>query len=221
MYDEYVTPALKAYLAREAKPFDGVPDLYHVGESGGLENTEAMRFLCQLYSQLQGELENVLQQRRADREFIDQRTAAMARLNDELGLNSNETTFHSVLGLEDGNGRIVVGPKRSDYWRNSEQNARVAPLPEHLQGAHVTLFGPPDNAKMCVNAMNAYHRKLAQEPPIVAELLSTQRFRPMWGADDEDSKTPLREDLISAGENLARCFDHSIHEKDEGPNGRT
>jgi malate synthase len=66
--------------------------------------------------------------------------------------------------------------------------------------------------------MNAYHRVLANEPPIVAELLNTQTSVPKWGADDEDSKTPLREDLIDAGINLSRCFDGTIKLEENGKN---
>jgi allantoicase/malate synthase/CubicO group peptidase (beta-lactamase class C family) len=58
--------------------------------------------------------------------------------------------------------------------------------------------------------MNSYHRKLKNEPAIVQELLHQTPTLPKWGADDEDSKTPLREDLISAGVNLSACFDGTI-----------
>ena len=63
---------------------------------------------------------------------------------------------------------------------------------------------------MCVNAMNCWHRKIANEPPIITELLSRQSDLPFWGADSEDSKTPLRDDLIAAGVNLTKCFRRTI-----------
>ena len=58
--------------------------------------------------------------------------------------------------------------------------------------------------------MNAYHRKLKNEPAIVQELLDTDQSFPKWGADDEDSKTPLRSDLITAGENLCNCINGTL-----------
>ena len=50
--------------------------------------------------------------------------------------------------------------------------------------------------------MNAYHRRIKDEPPIVAEILKKSSVVPMWGADDEDSKTPLHGDLVEAAQNL-------------------
>src|SRR5207249_3768329 len=69
---------------------------------------------------------------------------------------------------------------------------------------------PPDDPKLSVNAMNSYHRKIKNEPPVIEELLKTHTSRAKWGADDEDSKTPLRQDLISAGRNLTGCFTREI-----------
>jgi malate synthase len=47
-------------------------------------------------------------------------------------------------------------------------------------------------------------------PAIISEILAHSTLTPKWGADDEDSKTPLRADLISAGENLSSCFDGDL-----------
>ena len=66
--------------------------------------------------------------------------------------------------------------------------------------------------------MNAYHRKLKDEPSVVEELLKTQTDNPFWGADDEDSKTPLRSDLVSAGVNLTECFEGTINYTDSKNN---
>ena len=67
----------------------------------------------------------------------------------------------------------------------------MAPLPDHLKGPHITLFGPADGIKMCSYAMNAVDKKTVGEPPIVEEIIArgvASGIVPMWGADDEDSR---------------------------------
>lgn len=183
--------------------------LCQVGECGGLETEAALRFLLSLYCRVQPSLNRVLQGRQADRRFIDERTRACYAFNRRLGRDITDPHYATVLGLADADGRVVAGPLRPDYC--AAGGAQVAPIPPYLRGPHVTLFGPPDTAKMAINAMNAYHRKLRGEPEIVATLLAEleasagTEVAPMWGADDEDSKTPLRRDLIDAGVNLTAC----------------
>jgi malate synthase len=213
-YDDFISPAIKDQLLKEARPVAGVPDLMEIGHGGGLENQEALTFLVELYQAVGPELNKVLNQRIRDRKFIDERTKAMAVFNHEWRRDFLSPDYQTVFGLEDGDGRIVMGPKRTDYHQPGGN--KIASIPEFLLGNHVTLFGPPDNAKLSVNAMNAYHRKLKDEPAVVEELLNTHTSLPKWGADDEDSKTPLREDLISAGENLTRCLDGNLSFEDNG-----
>lgn len=208
-YNDFLSPSLKAHILKSAAPYPGVDGLQHVGETGGLENAESLRFLCELYEALKPELELVLNRRMRDRKFIDERTKSLAVFNRDLKRDFLSVDYKTVMGLEDGDGRIVMGPKTPDY-ADSKPEKKIAPVPEWLKGNHVTLFGPPDNAKLSVNAMNSYHRKLKGEPAIVSELLSTHDSLPKWGADDEDSKTPMREDLISAGENLTACLEGTI-----------
>jgi malate synthase len=212
-YNDFISHALREHLLAEATPVEGIEHLSSIGKMGGLENIESFRFLCELYESLESDLNKVLNQRIKDRKFIDERTKAIASFNKEWKRDFSNADYKTVLGLEDGEGRIVIGPKRSDY--QSPAGAQIAPVPDYLQGNHVTLFGPPDNAKLSVNAMNAYYRKLKDEPAIVEELLATQKDLPRWGADDEDSKTPLREDLISAGINLTKCLDGTLNFTDE------
>lgn len=207
-YHDYLSPALARHLLAQSREVSGVPGLREVGKGGGLETKEALRFLVDLYSELRPELGRLLALRRADRKFIDERARACSELNSELSREITDPDYLTVLGLEDGKGRIVFGPKSSDYARAGGK--RVAALPDYLQGPHVTLFGPPDSAKMAVNAMNAYHRKLPNEPEIVGQLLEGWEISPMWGADDEDSKTPLRADLVDAGVNLTACFEGNV-----------
>lgn len=212
-YHDYISPTLGRHLLGVAKKISGVDGLVDVGARGGLETTEALQFLVELYQEVKTDLALVLKRRIADRQFVDERVKACYEYNQKLGIDLNDVDYKTIIGLVDAEGRIVVGPKGDHYCRGGGKP--VAEIPEYLRGPHVTLFGPPDSAKMAINAMNAYHRKLKGEPAIVEELLSTQKADPKWGADDEDSKTPLRQDLIDAAVNLTGCFDRTLR-LDEG-----
>jgi malate synthase len=207
-YDDFLSSSLKDHLLKESTPVHGVNDLVQVGTGGGLETKESLAFLCSLYDVMKEELNIVLNRRTRDRKFIDERTRALQAYNREFKRDYLSPDYKTVFGLEDGEGRIVFGPKKAGYYKDGGDP--IAQIPEYLRGNHVTLFGPPDSAKLSINAMNAYHRKLKDEPEIIRELLSTHESLPKWGADDEDSKTPLREDLISAGVNLTKCFDGTL-----------
>ncbi|MCE9620015.1 MAG: serine hydrolase [Planctomycetes bacterium] len=213
-YRDFISARLIEHLAPHMKPVEGVPDLRQVGTTGGLENPQSLQFLCELYEQVRGELGAVLRQRGIDRDFIDQRTRACFELNRRLGIDFRDSDYHTLLGQEDGQGRIVAGPRNNLYCR-AGGGAAIAEIPEFLRGHHVTLFGPPDDAKLSINAMNAFHRRLEGEPAIVEELLRSFTGSAKWGADDEDSKTPLRRDLVRAGENLTGCLKGSISYKDD------
>ena len=207
-YHDYLSPALARHLLDQSTEYAGVSKMRHVGQSGGLETPEAIAFLADLYCAVKSELSKILRRRSTDRKFIDERVKACYEFNKKLDRDFLSPDYKTVIGLEDAEGRIVIGPKHADYC--SPGGRPVAPIPEHLKGPHVTLFGPPDSARMSINAMNSYHRKLTGEPAIVEKLLSTQSASPMWGADDEDSKTPMRADLIDAARNLTGCFDRSL-----------
>ena len=187
-YHDFLSQELVDYFLGIATPIEAVSGLKEIGKSGGLETAEGLKFLCDLYTRLRPELDQVLSKRVEDRKLIDAAKGA--------------------IGTKNSKGEIVFGPLNSEYLKANSN--KVAELPEFLKGAHVTLFGPPDSAKLSINAMNAYHRVLKNEPPIVAELLKTHTSVPKWGADDEDSKTPMREDLIDAGINLTKCFEGTI-----------
>lgn len=211
-YDDFISPSLKAHLLKEAKAVRGVSGLSDLGSSGGLESEASLKFLVELYEAVKGELNTVLNRRMRDRKFIDERTKAIKTFNQEFKRDFLSEDYQTVLGMEDAEGRIVIGPKRKDYYKS--HGKPISEIPEFLRGNHVTLFGPPDNAKLSINAMNAYHRQLKDEPEIVRELLSTHDSLPKWGADDEDSKTPLREDLIAAGVNLTGCLEGTLSFED-------
>ena len=220
-FGAYLSPSLLSHLQYQLRPVPGIDGLMglDVNEGSCLETPEALRFLCEVYDRVKGRLNHVLEQRMKDRLFVDERTRACASLNTSLGIDFLDPEYATVIGQEDEEGRIVMGPKFPGYNRGPAEapdetegcrREPVAPIPSFLQGPHVTLFGPPDDAKLCVNAMNAYHRKLPGEPPVVEELLALHTSVPKWGADDEDSKTPMHEDLVSAALNLGGCFDKSI-----------
>lgn len=212
-YHDYISPSLAQTLLKQGTLVPEVPEMVEIGArpqvSGSLETSESLRFLASLYTQISPRLKTVLNQRVLDRQFLDERVKACSEFNRKLGRDLLDPDYKTVLGLEDANGRIVIGPKQANYCR-SNGGEPIAPIPEFLKGPHITLFGPPDSAKMAINAMNAYHRKLKGEPAIVEKLLKTHTSVPKWGADDEDSKTPLRDDLVSAGKNLTDCFEKTI-----------
>jgi malate synthase len=203
-----LSDVLIRHLAASATPVPEVSGLAHIGPGGGLESAASLGFLAELCREMRPSLHRLLKQRKLDREFLDARVRACAELNREQGIGIESPEYVSVLGLEDGEGRVVIGPLRPDF--NRAGGRPVAPLPEYLQGPHVTLFGPPDTAKMAINAMNAYHRKPAHEPAIVSRLLDSSPLSPFWGADHEDSKTPLRANLIEGGENLTACMEGTL-----------
>ena len=151
-YQDFISPELTSYFLSIATPIDGMPLLKEIGKRGGLETKEGLAFLCELFDRVAPELDQVLQKRVEDRLLIDQQKKIS-------------------IGLKDSSGRIVFGPLNENYLK-ANQNL-VAPLPEFLKGAHVTLFGPPDSTKLSINAMNAYHRVLKNEPPIVAPHFGT------------------------------------------------
>jgi allantoicase/malate synthase/CubicO group peptidase (beta-lactamase class C family) len=208
-YRDYISAELIDHLRSQLVPVSGVDGLLQLGTIGGLESQESLHFLCDLYHAVKLDLASVLRQRVSDRAFIDQRTRACFELNAKLQLGYGDPAYRTVIGQEDIDGRMVIGPLNSFYCR-AGSGAPIAPIPAFLQGSHVTLFGPPDDAKLSINAMNAFHRTLPGEPGIVAELLKDFSGSAKWGADDEDSKTPLRGDLVLAGENLTGCLQGTI-----------
>lgn len=213
-YHDYISPALARALLSQATPVAKVSGLVEVDRGGGLETPAALQFLTEIYSALENDLNQVLRRRVADRKFIDERVRACSEFNTSLNREITDQDYKTILGLEDGHGRVVIGPLNSNYCKSGGKP--IAPIPEFLKGPHVTLFGPPDSAKMAINAMNAYHRKLKNEPAVVEALLKTNKSNPKWGADDEDSKTPLRADLVDAAVNLTACFDGEIKLEESG-----
>lgn len=172
-----------------------------------VECEEALQFVCQLYSEIKGELAEVLKNRIQDRAFLDQETRAGVAKNEGMSYLSED--YVTALGRKDASGRVVIGP-----LDDVVENAKVE-IPDFLKGDQVTLFGPPDTAKLAINAMNAFNRKLKDEPAVVTELAEAAGQVPRWGADNEDSKTPIMEDFLSACQNLMACFEGTLCYVDE------
>jgi malate synthase len=188
----FLPDALLAELAARAVPVDQVPGLRVAPglreEFPTYETVDALSVVVEAYRAVRGEFAELLDQRRVDRAFVDAQVLA----------------GRDPIGLRDDRGRVVVGPTGEP-----PPDVRVE-VPAFLRGEQVTLFGPPESARMCVHAMNALHRRRPDEPPIVAELVAASGQVPRWGADDEDSRTPILPALLRAGANLDRCFDGTL-----------
>jgi len=223
-YLAFLSSALLERLEAEAIPVDAVPGL-KVGAGlreryPTLESDEALSFVCEVYRAVRGQLRVVLEQRTIDRAFLDAETSACVARNGDLAYRA--PTYETVIGKRDAAGRTVIGPLPPEGG-DDRSEARVqdrVDVPAFMQGSQVTLFGPPDTRKMSINAMNALHRRLADEPPIVTSLVEASGQVPRWGADDEDSKTPIMENFLQACENLIGCFDRTLR-LEEPQTGRT
>jgi malate synthase len=189
-----------AQAASEAVP--GVPGLFAAqglqADHPVLENAAVLGLVVEVFRAVAPALTEVLTRRRQDRAFLDAGTLVCAR--DNVGRGIEDADYATVIGQTDAVGRVVVGPLPGTL------TPPTVTVPDHLVGAQVTLFGPPDSIKMSINAMNALHRRRPDEPALVAELVAECGDVPRWGADSEDSKTPLARDLLSATENLAGCL---------------
>lgn len=167
-----------------------------------LQGDEALQLLVDVFSDVQDELGALLDARTHDRATLDRWTREAAAANE--GVDYRDPAYATVIGRSTDDGRILVGPS------GREVPETPITLPPALHGTAVTLFGPPDSAKMCIHAMNALHRRRPDEPSIVAELVDANGSVPRWGADSEDSKTPFVGDLLAANRNLAGCYDRTL-----------
>ena len=215
-YHDYISPRLARFILDQAVPVPGVAGLKQVGPSSGLEQQAAFAFMLEIYGQVRGELRTVLDRRLTDRMFIDQRVRSCHDYNQRFGLAFAAADHQglpgaaakNIFGMEDAAGRMVIGPLTDLYAQKGGK--AVAPIPDFLQGPHVTLFGPPTSAKTAINAMNAYHCQMPDEPKVVNDLLKNSTQTVKWGADCEDSLTPLRSDLVEAGVRLGHCLERSL-----------
>ncbi|MFB6352274.1 MAG: hypothetical protein ABEN55_17540, partial [Bradymonadaceae bacterium] len=179
-------------------------------EFPSIETDDALAFACDLYRAMRDDLNAMLEARRDDREFIDETVEACNADNADADYLSPD--YETVIGERTDEGRLVVGPRED---RPDAEDLASVDVPEALDGEHVTLFGPPDTAKMSINAMNSLHRALPDEPELVGELVEATDQVPRWGADNEDSKTPIIRDFLASCRNLTGCFDRTLSFEDE------
>lgn len=205
-YLDFLPAPLLKELNDLSQPVEAVPGL-RVGPGlreafPQIETDEALAFVCDVYQAIIPSLNRVLEQRKTDRKFIDEATASYVETNANLDFYSPD--YRTVIGRHDIKGRLVIGPRA---------RTTVVPrvnIPPRFQGPQVTLFGPPDTAKLSINAMNAIHRKMPHEPAIITELVERADTVPRWGADNEDSKTPIMRNFLHACENLMGCYDGTL-----------
>ena len=194
MYSDFLPPPLVAALAEQAVAVKGVPGLAVTAslleDFPDVEHPDILAAIVEVYRSVGSELAAVLTQRKLDRDFVD--------------AHLSQGRSDDIIGARDGTGRVVVGPA------DTRIAMRPVSVPTFMQGPQVTLFGPPDSAKMSINAMNALHRKLPGEDPLVAKLVADSGHVPRWGADSEDSKTPMAHDLRLATRNLKGCYEHTL-----------
>ncbi len=204
MYSDFLPPALVAALSQASVPVEQVPGLSVTPSLleafPDVEDPAILEAVVEVYREVEAALGKLLKQRRIDRSFVD---AHLLRKG-----------TGDIIGAEDADGRVVVGPAPARI------KMRRVSVPEFMAGPQVTLFGPPDSAKMSINAMNSLHRRLPGEDPLVAKLVSESGHVPRWGADSEDSKTPMAHDLRLATRNLKGCYEHTLS-FDDPVNGKS
>ena len=210
-YLSFLPESLLKSLWKEGDIVEGVPGLRIAPglrqQFSGIETDEALAFVCDLYRENRESLNQVLEQRVKDRAFMDSETLACVERNKGVAYTSSD--YATALGKKNEEGRLVIGPL------DGEVETSPVMIPEFLVGDQVTLFGPPDTAKMSINAMNAFNRVSPDEPAIVTELAEAAGQVPRWGADNEDSKTPIMANFLQACENLVGCFDGTLAFHDE------
>jgi len=219
-YTDFLPEPLLDRLRADA---DAVPEVPGLRVQRGLreefpkiETIEALEVVAAVYRRVRADLSAVLEQRTVDREFLDAAVSECASEGARRGVSWSSPDYPTPFGRRDDAGRTLLGPlpdaERAD--------AITVDVPEFLRGEQITLFGPPDTPKMAINAMNALHRRRADEAPLVAELVEASGQVPRWGADDEDSKTPIVRSFLQACDNLIGCFDRTLRFEDPA-RGRT
>lgn len=216
-YGAFIPDTLRDALWQSAEPVASIPGLRVAAglrtAHPTIETDAALGVVVAVYRAVRAELNRVLERRVQDRAFVDARTAALRPEN--VGRSVADPGYRSVVGERDASGRVVVGPTGV-----AAPEMDAVEVPEFLRGEQITLFGPPDSPRMSINAMNAMHRRRPDEPAIVAELVEASGQVPRWGADDEDSQTPIMHSFLRATENLMGCYDRTLSWTDPA-RGRT
>ncbi len=204
-WSAFLPPTLLAALDAAAERHPTIPGLRVApglqDEFPALEG-EALAVVVAVYRGVKHSLAAVLRRRAEDRAFLDAGTLDCAVRNRTRSVRDPD--WETVIGRCDATGRVVIGPLPNP------PAPRQVTIPAALKGAQVTLFGPPDSPRLAINAMNALSRRRSDEAPIVAELVAHSGQLPRWGADSEDSKTPIGRHLLRAHVHLAACVDGSL-----------
>ncbi|MDB9786862.1 serine hydrolase [Bacteriovoracaceae bacterium] len=213
-YKRSISDKLLKECVKQSTPDEQIEDISYVGtisdELKYLLNVDCLTFIIELYELTKGDLNSILNRRLSDRAFIDETTKYLVEKNRENKNKYDSSDYETVIGQKDSNGRVPIGPidKKSSKYPVSE-------VPKHLRGSHITLFGPPSSAKMTINALNAYDREIPNSKKILDPFLKDQTFPPMWGADNEDSKTPLLNDILLSCHQLLLFKDNKLKFKDK------
>lgn len=213
LYENMISRSLRKLLLAEAEPVVAIPGLKVSRRlkqlDSDLDTLGAQQFICRLYERSAPQLKTLLEQRVTDRIILDGLSQSYVEANRTLDYLSAD--YKTVINQRDTQGRLLVGrlPKAS------QPQLDQVTIPDWLKGDQITLFGPPDTEKMSINAMNALHHRLPNEADIISELVEASNIVPRWGADSEDSKTPIMSTLMKANDNLRACFDKSIRFFDE------
>ncbi len=205
-YHSFLSADLILELWNTSETVDGLADLRIATglqeDYPHIETPLALGYVCTLYETIKQDLQVILKQRTIDRKFTDEATLAYRSKNKGIPYHSKD--YHTVIGDHDSNGRLVVGPL------DKNDDIKKVDVPDFLQGPQITLFGPPDTVKMSINAMNSLHHQMPNEADIVSQLVKESGHVPRWGADNEDSKTPIMRNFLNACTNLIGCFDKNL-----------
>ena len=124
LYDDFLPPPLVAALQRDCQPVEGIdglsinPDL--IADFPDIENPEILQAVVDVVREMHPHLQRVLEQRRADRIFVDEHFL--------------QTDGTDVIGKTDAEGRIVIGPALASTQMRSVE------VPAFMVGPQVTLF---------------------------------------------------------------------------------
>ena len=200
LYENMISRSLRKLLLAEAEPVVAIPGLKVSRRlkqlDSDLDTLGAQQFICRLYERSAPQLKTLLEQRVTDRIILDGLSQSYVEANRTLDYLS--TDYKTVINQRDTQGRLLVGRLPKAQQPQLDQ----VTIPDWLKGDQITLFGPPDTEKMSINAMNALHHRLPNEADIISELVEASNIVPRWGADSEDSKTPIMSTLMKANDNL-------------------
>lgn len=181
------------------------------------EDPEILKFACDMYNEVGGKLEEVLQQRKLDEAFIRDKTAVLEAKNQRLGYSYEDPKRKTIIGEKDSSGRVIVGSlSPGDANHVAIPDDFQVDVPKHLQGPHITLFGPHQDPSMARHAINCIGKDTGNT--VLDDLVNTSKIKPFWGADGEDSTIPDAHDNAVGQHTLKGAFD--LREKQKAAGGK-